>query len=421
MIRKRFLNAGFFRGLTGLTLLMAGLTATSVASAAPVVIMKAESSSVATPAGVTQQASIKSIKVAKSLLQDIGRAGDRLVAVGERGHIIFSDDSGKTWQQAAVPTRQMLNAVFFVTPEKGWAVGYDGLVLNTVDGGKNWMIQLDGLKYTRERSAAQLPVLEKEKTEWTRTLTDAKTAQQAAEEAEKEDISVEEDAVDAAQNKLDDIDESLDDARAALKDTVAHPLMDVWFRDENHGFAVGAFGEFLGTKDGGVTWEALNASLDNKERSHLNAVTGVGNVVFIVGEAGHIFRSTDAGESWALLESPDPENGSFFAVNVDSSGNQIMVSGLRGAMYRSSNQGNTWKQIDESLHKNMNAVFFGEKEVVLAVGNDGAFLRSRDAGRTFKAHIQEDRLTIASVIEAADGNYVLVGAGGIKLIVPASL
>src|SRR6185295_6805846 len=75
---------------------------------------------------------------ATSLLLDLARAGSRLVAVGERGHVMLSDDEGATWRQAkSVPTRDMLTAVFFADGEYGWAVGHDETILNTVDGGRS--------------------------------------------------------------------------------------------------------------------------------------------------------------------------------------------------------------------------------------------------------------------------------------------
>ena len=37
------------------------------------------------------------------VLIDLARAGTRLVAVGERGLVLFSDDNGQSWQQAGVP------------------------------------------------------------------------------------------------------------------------------------------------------------------------------------------------------------------------------------------------------------------------------------------------------------------------------
>lgn len=71
----------------------------------------------------------------KSLMQGVTRAGARLVAVGQRGHILVSDDSGATWSQAKVPVSSDLTAVFFANDKMGWAVGHDGVILNSVDGG----------------------------------------------------------------------------------------------------------------------------------------------------------------------------------------------------------------------------------------------------------------------------------------------
>ncbi|MBK8288555.1 MAG: hypothetical protein IPK95_07905 [Cellvibrionales bacterium] len=215
--------------------------------------------------------------------------------------------------------------------------------------------------------------------------------------------------------KISELETELGDAKESLSNTVANPLMDVWFRDATTGFAVGAFGEFLKTEDGGVTWSSIADRLDNEERNHLNAITGKGDLMYIAGEAGHIYRSTDGGSQWTLLDSPDPENGSFFAVNIIS-GDQVFIAGLRGAMYRSVDRGASWKQVPESLHKNMNSVYFAGNDVVLAAGNDGAFLRSRDGGRTFLPSVRKNRLTVASVVEAADGAYVLVGAGGVEIV-----
>lgn len=381
-----------------------------------------------------QQPAIKSAKVAQSLLQDIVRVGDRLVIVGERGHIATSDDNGKTWQQAEVPTRAMINAVYFVSPQEGWAVGYDELVLHTTDGGRNWAIQLDGLKFTRKRKAANIPVLEaklKELEANKKAADDQLEGAKQADAAAGGDAAADDGASDSAheqienmvtelEDKIAEVQSDLDDAKKALTDTVANPLMDVWFRDAKTGFAVGAFGEMIMTTDGGANWEFVGNRINNPDSNHLNAIVGQGNLMYIAGEAGHVYRSTDGGASWTQLESPDPENGSFFAINIVSE-NEVFIAGLRGVMYRSLDQGNSWKQVPESLHKNINTVYFQDNNTVLAVGNDGAFFRSRDGGRTFQPYPRKDRLTVASVTVAADGNYILVGAGGVEIVPPASL
>ncbi len=47
------------------------------------------------------------------------RAGDRLVAVGQRGHIVVSNDGGATWKQSPVPVSSDLTAVYFVNDKQG--------------------------------------------------------------------------------------------------------------------------------------------------------------------------------------------------------------------------------------------------------------------------------------------------------------
>src|SRR3546814_7228463 len=40
------------------------------------------------------------------LINGLARAGKRLVAVGERGHLLYSADPAHTWQPARVPDRK---------------------------------------------------------------------------------------------------------------------------------------------------------------------------------------------------------------------------------------------------------------------------------------------------------------------------
>ncbi|MDP1578858.1 MAG: YCF48-related protein [Candidatus Didemnitutus sp.] len=81
---------------------------------------------------------------ARSLLLDVARAGKNIVAVGNRGHVIISQDEGKTWNQSITPTRAMLTGVSFVDEQHGWAVGHDGVILATTDGGRSWQRQDSG-------------------------------------------------------------------------------------------------------------------------------------------------------------------------------------------------------------------------------------------------------------------------------------
>ena len=77
---------------------------------------------------------------AKGTLLDIAQAGTRLVAVGDHGDILVSDN-GSDWRQVASPVDVMLTRLYFHDALHGWAVGHDGAILHTEDGGLNWSVQ----------------------------------------------------------------------------------------------------------------------------------------------------------------------------------------------------------------------------------------------------------------------------------------
>ena len=72
----------------------------------------------------------------------------RAVAVGEKGTITTSDDSGKTWTNIEMDTWHRIRNLSFVTDREGWAVGDGGLILHTTDAGQTWERQTSGWWYT---------------------------------------------------------------------------------------------------------------------------------------------------------------------------------------------------------------------------------------------------------------------------------
>lgn len=93
----------------------------------------------------------------RALLNGLAHAGDRVVAVGQRGHILYSDDGGEHWTQGRVPLATDLVSVRFVSASEGWAVGHDGVVLHSDDGGARWQRQFDG---RRDPAVADKPLLD---------------------------------------------------------------------------------------------------------------------------------------------------------------------------------------------------------------------------------------------------------------------
>ena len=79
------------------------------------------------------------IKPDRVILLDVAMAGKRIVAVGERGVVLLSDDNSKTWTSVRAPVTRTLTAVTFFDDKVGIAVGHGGSVLRTEDGGKTWV------------------------------------------------------------------------------------------------------------------------------------------------------------------------------------------------------------------------------------------------------------------------------------------
>ena len=80
-------------------------------------------------------------RAAHSPLLTVARAGDRLVAAGDRGTILLSDDQGATWSISHSGTTELLTASVFTSPAEGWVVGQDSTILHTADAGAHWTTQ----------------------------------------------------------------------------------------------------------------------------------------------------------------------------------------------------------------------------------------------------------------------------------------
>jgi photosystem II stability/assembly factor-like uncharacterized protein len=77
----------------------------------------------------------------RTLLLDVALAGNAVVVVGERGSILRSVDHARTWSEESSHANATLTAVSFANAQLGWAVGHDGLILATQDGGATWSRQ----------------------------------------------------------------------------------------------------------------------------------------------------------------------------------------------------------------------------------------------------------------------------------------
>ena len=334
----------------------------------------------------------KSDRAAFSILMDVVKVDSRLVAVGERGHILYSEDACTSWVQAQVPVSVNLTAVCFPTYEKGWAVGHDGVVLNTEDGGKTWKKQLDGTKIN-ELVYNQIKQMIQTKSE----LIEDEAA--GLSEAEREDLEIE----------VEDLGYFLSDAELAVEEGPTRPLMDVWFKNDKEGIIIGSFGMILGTSDGGNTWQPLLDRIDNVDGFHYYGIIRSGDDLFIAGEAGGLYRSEDFGRTWQRLESP--YEGSYFGIIGNLSGDFVMAFGLRGHIYYSLDRGETWQPTSTGKKASLSGGAFLSGGILCVVGVDGSIFKSTDKGKTFTLLPKRFPGAIA-VAEVKKGVVSVVGIRG---------
>lgn len=317
-----------------------------------------------------------------ALLLGMTEAGNVAIAVGERGTVLTSTDRGHWEQVADVPTRATLTAVTAVG-RKAWAVGHDGVILASSDAGQHWTLQ--------------------RKDPWQAPAADA----------------------------------AAPDPRQGV------PLLDVLFLDENTGFAVGAYSQLLGTRDGGATWTAQQVhdgaapetaagsptaasagtfsreqlAIGDETDPHFNAIARTGDgSLFIAGERGAAFRSRDRGASWQHLKWP--YNGSMFGV-IGMEGQHILAFGLRGHAFESDDLGDHWTELKTGTELSLLGGTALPNGGAALVGANGLVLLRSAAGEAFRAGAMEPSGALAAVLPAEGGaSYTVAGENGVGRFQP---
>ncbi len=325
-------------------------------------------------------------RVASSLILDIVDAGDRAVAVGERGHILVSETRRDGWRQIErVPTRSNLTAVTAID-KRVYAVGHEGVVLRSDDGGLTWVrkrVQLFDRDNPDPRNGA--PLLDV-------LFTDIDNGY----------------AVGAYATLLRTRDggdtwEYVDvlnrgGAAAPTEEELAADAVAPALDDESWNF------------------DAADLDLDEETDPHLNGIarTGNGNL-FIVAERGAAFRSLDGGDTWQRIQLP--YEGSMFGV-IGTTGDHVLCFGLRGNVYESSDLGTTWSKRDTGNELSLMGGAVGPDGSAVLVGGNGIVLSRSNDNDAFLSSTHPDGAVLSSVLVLGPGEYTVVGETGVSFYQP---
>ena len=171
-------------------------------------------------------------------------------------------------------------------------------------------------------------------------------------------------------------------------------LNGVFFTDLLNGHIVGDGGVVLRTTNGGAAWTQITSGTS----TDLNHVffTDV-NTGFAAGDGGLLMNTTDGGLTWSTVTTPTTRNLNrlFFG-----SANDGWAVGERGTIIHTSDGGSTWSTQASGVTEHLSSVFFTDPTTGMVAGDNGTVLKTTNGGVPVE-------LTAFSALPAADGGVAL--------------
>jgi photosystem II stability/assembly factor-like uncharacterized protein len=258
-------------------------------------------------------------------------------AVGENGTILRTTNGGTTWRGQSSGTTSDLLAVSFTDANTGTVVGIGGTILRTTDGGATWVNQ-------ESRTTHAICGV---------SFTDANTG-----------------TVVGANGTILRTTDGGTTWRGQSSGTPTD-LFAVCFTDANTGTVTGINGTILRTTDGGAAWiyQESGTTRTLYGVSFTDANTGT-----VVGENGIILGTTNGGVKWNVRSTFGTTTILWDVSFVDSSNGTVV--GTYGAIFRTTDGGMTWLSQSSGTTNDLQGVSYATPTIGSAVGNLGTILRS---------------------------------------------
>jgi photosystem II stability/assembly factor-like uncharacterized protein len=270
----------------------------------------------------------------RSLLLDIAAVGERVIAVGERGHALVSENAGSNWTQAQVPTRSMLTAVAMVDARHSWAVGHDAVILHSADGGNVWTRQF----FAPEKQTPLLDV-------W---FAD----------------SVHGLAVGAYGLVLETHDGGKNWKRRIISEEEPH-FYAITEGANGTLYVAGEFGSLFRSRDRGKTWQSLGSPYKG---SFFGALAHSGGALLVFGLRGNLYRSEDSGQKWRRVETGTTAS---LMSGTELADGAIVIVGLSGTVLVSRDEGRSFTKDNRTNRQGIAAVAEAGSGQLLMVGEAG--------------------------------------------------
>lgn len=296
----------------------------------------------AEPVAQTESALIAPKSVHALALDLVALPNGRVLAVGERGHILLSDDQGQSWRQVSVPSRSTLTALAAVEGAVV-AVGHDSVILRSTDGGNSWQL----IHSAPENEKPFLDVFFSDASHGFAIGAYGYFARSS----------------DTGASWTEDVIASFE-----MSDFGFPHLYHMTRTHEGNLLVVGEAGFISKSVDQGLTWQRMSFPYEGT----LFAVheTRAGSLL-VAGMRGHLFRSVDAGVSWQAIET-----GVHSGLNdiVEERDGRIFISGMEGMLLYSDNDGASVAHKQRANRKGISSLIPQTSSKVLISAEDGVSL-----------------------------------------------
>jgi photosystem II stability/assembly factor-like uncharacterized protein len=302
--------------------------------------------------------------------------GDYGWAVGYNGTILQNIDGlGNTWYPLSSGTTKQLLSVFFFDQLNGWIVGQDQTVLKTTDGGTNW-------------NSSSPTGSEHYFSVYFTSLLNGWIAGSA--------------------NQYGVIKKTTDGGATWTNSLIPTNRMNsIRFVNENIGCVVGDDGKIYTTSNAGTNWNLAVSNTTSDLQDFYMSASGEGRAV---GYDGTIIHTTDFGSNWSVETSPTTQT--LYAIENDhavgwagtllhrdinweivsegftnnltgtdfADADNGWVVGWEGVIYHTTDGGDSWIQQNSGTNKDLLAVDFITNYSGMAVGKNGTVLKAIHSG-----------------------------------------
>ena len=328
-----------------------------------------------------------------SQLNSVYGIGDEIWIAGYEGFICYSPDFGNTWDYETPIVNSTLYNLQFPTSQIGYATGFNGSMLKTTDGGKNWKSSYVSVDFTSLNikdmffinenvgyTASSYRMVSKTTDgglTWTAIIPDTNSAYVVSSGLYflNENLGF---VVGRVSPNEDIIYKTTDGGLSwSTKTKIANQeLYSVTFFDENTGIISGNKGALLYTTDGGELWNTSQVKNipSGVNLAKLNGISFLNESTAVCVGQSVILRSIDAGATWDYIEDPKTTLNN---VNFIDEKTGYAVGGNH--ILQTTDSGYLWFDIsDSSVTGTLNDIAIDPSGNIWTCGSDGRIFTNKE-------------------------------------------